>query len=315
MVEQQPPRVRPGRPRTLDPQRGRRERLRRAVLASRARVEVRLRVGPPTPGGPGEPGPGPADAERLSAALAQLSRAEDSRSLEIGWALLNAADDLVTSTYTDDEVNAAIVVLRQQIDHGEISGWRQKAIADLLDHVTPPGAVPPPGDPVPGYGMPTRASDRVLLLQALRLRNNHYDLGHHTLRVSATRRVWLLIIGIVLLGVGAAVAWGDVRQPGDILVSGRVIGGVLVAGMLGAVTSAIQRLAVDPQTSVVLQLGSFTATVTRLFVGAVAALTVYLAHRGGILSFPGTHALPLLILASFGAGFAERLVVFHGKSA
>ena len=75
--------------------------------------------------------------------------------------------------------------------------------------------------------------------------------------------------------------------------------------------SAIQRLAQNPTDPIPAQLGSFTATLTRPLIGAVAALTTYLASVAGLILDQEQHWSALLVLAAFAASFSERLVVYH----
>lgn len=99
--------------------------------------------------------------------------------------------------------------------------------------------------------------------------------------------------------------------------SGVVLGGwwlpvvAAITGALGAVVSAIQRLAQNPTDPIPAQLGSFTATLTRPLIGAVAALTTYLASVAGLILDQEQHWSALLVLAAFAASFSERLVVYH----
>jgi hypothetical protein len=88
----------------------------------------------------------------------------------------------------------------------------------------------------------------------------------------------------------------------------------MLAGVLGAVTSAIQRLARDPvQGTIPARIGSFTAVGTRLFVGAVAGLLAYAGALAGLGEEPDS-GLAITLLAAFGAGFAERLATISQTS-
>jgi hypothetical protein len=105
-----------------------------------------------------------------------------------------------------------------------------------------------------------------------------------------------------------------VDDPGNDVGQTWVLLSAVVAGVLGSITSALQRLASDPRASRVADMGSFTSTLTRPFIGAVAALTVFLAVYGGLLNLEGGNDVAILILASFAAGFTERLIVYQGPS-
>ena len=160
--------------------------------------------------------------------------------------------------------------------------------------------------------------------QALAIRNGHFANQYTTLDITAHRRLWLLLMGLVLLGAFVAIVLTNgvqldppVRR-GDpaaaVLQQPWVIGSMLLLGALGSVVSAIQRLVSQPlMKRIPDQLGSFTATVTRPLIGTVAALTVLLAALGG-LAVPEERPVPLMLLAAFTAGLSERLVVHREKS-
>ncbi len=166
----------------------------------------------------------------------------------------------------------------------------------------------------------TLREDRLLVREALVVRYGYSGNTYTSLAITAHRRLWLMLLGLVVLGAvlfGIAQAPDLDPQPTGDLPPSSVLAPVWVPltmaclGALGSVVSAIQRLAVDPLTGPVpAQLGSFTATVTRPLIGAVAALTVFLAARGG-LAVPEAHPVPLLLLAAFTAGLTERLVVYR----
>ncbi len=81
----------------------------------------------------------------------------------------------------------------------------------------------------------------------------------------------------------------------------------MLLGVLGATTSAAQRSTRITPERIPTQLGSAVASLSRVPIGAVAGLTVWLfsvATASG-----GTIAAANMLLAAFGAGFAERLIV------
>lgn len=120
-------------------------------------------------------------------------------------------------------------------------------------------------------------------------------------------RVLLLCFGIASLGAMILIAEKDDSISGSLEWSLPIGYLTVLAGVLGAVTSAIQRLARDPvQGTVPARVGSFTAVGTRVFVGAVAGLTAYAAAFAS-LGDNVDSGLAITLLAAFGAGFAERL--------
>lgn len=168
------------------------------------------------------------------------------------------------------------------------------------------------------------AHDVALVREAVAERDRHFADLYTTLEITSRWRLWLLIMGLALLiSFVALVLTSDfqlgpsltqVEEPAADLQRPWVAGSMLLLGALGSVVSAIQRLARQPLKSTIpVQLGSFTATVTRPLIGAVAALTVLLAALGG-LAVPQTHPVPLMMLAALTAGLSERLVVYRDKN-
>jgi hypothetical protein len=148
----------------------------------------------------------------------------------------------------------------------------------------------------------------------MKVRNDYFNNAYYVERIIAQRRLILNSIGISVLLVALGLGWwaSATNELGAV----QLAVSSAVAGMIGAVTSASQRLVAHPATPAPTDLGSFTAVVVRLFIGAVAALTLYFAVLCGFVAFP-THENALLVLASFGVGvgFAERLVVYHPPQA
>lgn len=81
-------------------------------------------------------------------------------------------------------------------------------------------------------------------------------------------------------------------------------------GLLGALTSAAQRSTRVRRERVLIQLGSHTASFSRIPIGLIAGMTVWL-FSVATADASSINAANLL-LAAFGAGFAERLVVQYG---
>jgi hypothetical protein len=224
---------------------------------------------------------------------------------DAGWARLHGALELEVLAYSSKEVAATAVALKREVVDGNISGWEAKAIRRLLKEVNRKQAT-------------NDESAREFLRQAMKVRNDYFNSAYYVERIVAQRRLWLaglgialliaaLVLGVLILDDEDGVDYKDLRVP---LLSA-------TAGMIGAVTSAIQRLVAHPATAAPTDIGSFTAVLVRPFIGAVAALSVYLAVLGDFVRFWGEGAAPvaLLILASFGVGFAERLVVYHPPQA
>jgi hypothetical protein len=256
---------------------------------------------------------------------------------DLGWGLLHRARETQILLLTEAEVGAVAVSLAAEARADKLKGWRMRAVHSLLAQMhNPPAGLDDAAHAKRAGGEPTGAEDKVpdvkeslthdvaLVRQALAERNRHFADEYTTLAITSHRRLWLLLMGLVLLvAFVALVLVSDVQldspvtqveQPAADLQQPWVAGSMLLLGALGSVVSAIQRLVSEPlKSSTPVQLGSFTATVTRPLIGAVAALTVLLAALGG-LAVPQTHPVPLMLLAALTAGLSERLVVYRDKS-
>ena len=225
---------------------------------------------------------------------------------DAGWAHLHSALELEILVYSQSEVAAAKVTLRKEVKHGSVSGWEAKASRALLKQA---GKAAGPADDL----------ERTLLRVAMKVRNDYFNKAYYVERIVAQRRLWLASIGIVLVAAALALGLLILKDAGVVdIYDSRVAVLSATVGMAGAVTSAIQRLVAHPGTAAPTDIGSFTAVIVRPLIGAVAALSVYLAWLGDFVRFPSettTGSVALLTLASFGVGFAERLVVYHPPQA
>jgi hypothetical protein len=256
------------------------------------------------------------DAAEARSYLDATRRAIEEHAPAKGWALLHRAEECEVSLLDDSEIVTRAIALEREVGAEGTSVWQLDAVGNLLAQMshrraeTPPAYSPPTRPPWAASGRRHGAArDRALLRRAMELRDDYYRNRYSTLEVSAVRRLLLLMMGVVLLLLVGII----MRDRLPITTGGIgpwVAGSMAVAGMIGSITSAIQRLATDPNAPTPWHLGSFTATLTRPFIGAIAALTLFLAVSGGLITIEGD-PITLLILAAFGAGFAERLVVYQ----
>jgi hypothetical protein len=160
----------------------------------------------------------------------------------------------------------------------------------------------------------TLAMHRALLRAALHERNESLNNRYYAREHTAKQRIWLSLILVVLLAVAG---WLVVMHLDDVNVSLKtpwVLGAAAVAGVIGAVTSAMQRLRTDPKAQSPSRLGSFSTVMIQALIGSVAALTTYFTFASGLIQVPAGDTVMVLILAAFGSGFAERLVVYQPRA-
>lgn len=257
----------------------------------------------------------PQIALATAAELLRQSRVEHGRGdPDAGWARLHEAEEFECLALGRHELDARIVDLSASLGTSRYGGLPDAVIRELLPHLPRCDT-----DPRSGSAETTEQSlviDRMRLRQAWHVRNEYLNTRYYVVRVSAIRRLMLLGIGLAIAGA----IWRllHVAHPALTGADGSrawalVLG--LLAGGIGAVVSAVQRLATHPVPAMPAELDSLTATLTRPFIGAVAAATVYLAWRGGFVVFPDDHPIALFVLACFGVGFTERLVVYHPPQA
>ena len=90
---------------------------------------------------------------------------------------------------------------------------------------------------------------------------------------------------------------------------------VAIFGLLGGVISAILSVAKSStQLRIPEQMSGFFIVLMRIFVGAAAAIAVYIFFQAGILTLKITTSAMGFLAISFAAGFSERLVTRAVKS-
>ncbi|MGY1727822.1 hypothetical protein ACI79J_12710 [Geodermatophilus sp. SYSU D01062] len=155
--------------------------------------------------------------------------------------------------------------------------------------------------------------------EALRLRNRAVMDRYWRLDILRHHQVLLAAIGIPVLIVTSiilALYAPDLSAPGqDAVWKGGPIPCLLamLLGVLGATVSAAQRATTTPPHAIIERFGSYFASVSRIPIGAVAGLTVWLFSVSSVYEI-GSLDVPNLLLAAFAAGFAERLIVQGSSS-
>ncbi|GAA1594741.1 hypothetical protein [Actinoplanes couchii] len=243
-----------------------------------------------------------ADGDLAGRYIQQARAACDRHDVNSGWTHLYRARQELVLLYDEDRLLITAQSLAQEIeDPGRLVTWRAEAARRLLART---GFLPGFDGPAPG--LETR---RKFVAEALKLRNDGISNDYWRLAIVRHYQTLLIVIGapilVVVVVMISSAASGFLRES---WITGRAscVLAVLL-GILGAVTSAAQRSTRIHRERVTVQLGSFTSSFSRIPIGAVAGLTIWLfsiatASAAGINS-------PNLLLAAFGAGFAERLVV------
>ena len=264
-------------------------RLRDAIDVERSRVALR------TSGSPS----GDAALEQAGEALTLATEAHKRRDVESGWAHVHQARRLQVELFEQSEVTTGAKHLEAELAGGEFYGWRRIAIEGLLAQVLAVG----------GDGWSKSPGDRkAALAEAWTIRND--SLAKGDLDLAITRRYQAILICVALAILLATVIGSGFVNPDfvDGVDEWWVALAAALAGALGGSTSALQRTTRRGTTSVYRKHGTLLSALSRPVVGAIAGITVFLAVRAGATQ-PSDEQVAYVLLVSFGAGFAERLVV------
>jgi hypothetical protein len=232
-------------------------------------------------------------------AEAILDRAEETSDVDAKWLFVYRAREILIWAMDRDEIDAAVCSLRALATRpGDVMGGRLDAVLALLDEL----------DHALADHEDSRA--RKLLAEATRLRYDGYSNDYRRLTITRHHQAVLLFSGVPIL---FAVVWllayaTDHSQnlDGNWARGGQACVACVAVGTLGALTSAAQRSTQVKGHRVHEQLASSVNSLSRVPLGAVAGLTVWLFS---LATSDGQLNAPNMLLIAFGAGFAERLVV------
>ena len=205
--------------------------------------------------------------------------------------LASALGDLAAADATG--LAARAVIMRREAAGATIRAWRKAAIADLLDRFE--------AEPDIGQRHTWLIEARALHAEGLRLES----------RAEATQRgQHLIYVGVLVcltaLGIAGATAVWDRFDRG--IDQWWVLAAAALVGSVGGTTSVLQRGRTMTALRIPERVVAYNGGLIRPFLGAVAGGTVWLGFKAGIAK-PADHVVAYLLLAAFGAGFAERLVL------
>ena len=249
----------------------------------------------------------PPDSAHVTEAWDHVSRAWKSYragDTDTGWGQVYRARELQLLDLDSDGVRRTAVELDAEVRRsGKFNEWRREAMVSLLAPVL---------DQAAGEHQGARSA-RQALLAATRLRNDAFSNEYRGITILRRHQTRLLIIGAVAL----AVAVGAIMIGGASILttsSGEewVMGAAVAMGVVGAATSAAQRTAAIDQTRIPQRLSSNVASYSRVPIGSVAGLLVWLGSFTGVA--PAEHPAAYVLLGAFGAGFTERLVAAPAES-
>jgi len=187
-------------------------------------------------------------------------------------------------------------------ESGKLNEWRKEAIINLL------------GSRSQGV---TSAPEVEILLQALELKDEAYNNLYYQNRLS--RNLFWLLSGLMFVVISAIMLYFVlvIREMGNdyackLSLTGYIVG-VLLFGLLGALTSAILSARQRSQSSRISELGSSQViTMSKIFIGAGFSIFIFLLLRSSVaekinlFSFSISQPLDYFAIA-FASGFTERL--------
>ncbi|MBD1543591.1 hypothetical protein G9E11_15370 [Arthrobacter sp. IA7] len=256
------------------------------------------------------------------AAQAHLERATAlvrMRQIDAAWEHLYRARERAVMGMSPEAVVFAAKELSAEVEHsGKFSEWRRKAIQDLLQQVVPGGLAPEektrvtinPWTPLrrrlSGPSSPLE-TQRLALRYATHLRNESFATDYRLLRFRRIHMRRLFVLGAISAGAVTALV---VSHGANLAQTSAAQVWVLLAacgmGTAGAVISASQRAVLMNSSRIPHLLESHTASLSRVPVGAISGLLVWLGSQ--VIDGSSSTNAAYLLIAAFAAGFAERLV-------
>jgi hypothetical protein len=226
------------------------------------------------------------------------------KDMEGAWEHAYRAREQLARCLSDERLIAQAQTLRAEIrDKRRVSSWRQAAIEGLLKQLCE--------SPQPCLSEPQREE----YYEALHLRNQGVINQYRRLRIVRHQQLLLALLGapaliasIILLADStdefADPQWKTGAYPCIL---------AMLLGILGATVSAAQRSMTAPARRVPEMFAADIASLSRVPIGALTGLTVWLFTLGTVEDPTHFNAANML-LAAFGAGFAERLIVQWSSS-
>jgi hypothetical protein len=238
------------------------------------------------------------DRQAARSLITAAEKACDRLDMETAWHHFHCAQQELIDEYGIDELKLHATSLLAEIEEpGRLPQWRVKAVKQALPDLVEP------------WDISNLGSLRESVGAAMKIRNEGISNDYWRLAiVRHYQQLLVLIGGPVLLSVVTILAIYSGRIGGPEFADGPFLC-ILSAlvGVLGAVISAAKRSTGILPEHVLAQLGSNVASLSRIPIGGVAGLTVWLFSIA-TAETSSVNAANLL-LAAFGAGFAERLIV------
>lgn len=237
------------------------------------------------------------DAEPARAYHRRAVEASNRGDVDCGWSLIGRVEECLIMGFGREQVRARATGLKIETAVGGMHNpGRRKAILELVTPVTD-GARPGPDE----------VAARLRLVAAVRWHNEGATNEYRLLSLLRRNQRTLVTASVLVLAptVGLLTRHAGSVDDAASLDSSWALVTVVCLGVLGALTSAVQRSTRVARDRTPRHLETLTASLSRIPIGAVAAPTVWRTFRAGAPA--GSTVVPAMLLAGFGAGFSERL--------
>jgi len=228
--------------------------------------------------------------------------------LQQGWVALHSAQRAVLTNPNDrDSIVQAAIVLRREAEAERITGWRLKAVKDLIcepiDELEPKRVIGVP--PLRKDLEPKRVID------ALRLRDDQFDTRYFKILLRRYHLRWVFLL--LLLGIAFCLLLSFFEILPDPFTDAKRVAAVILFGALGAVVSvSLGLLSADASATIPAQQVGSSVVWMRPAIGAtlalVALIILYANEKFKIIGWDTTH-IGVILAFAFAAGFSERFVV------
>ena len=231
--------------------------------------------------------------------LLQAEERLANRDLQQGWVAVQSAHRLMILNPRDSQRAGRIAIaLRREV--GKLSGWRAKAIADLLSV--------PENSADPGAKV-----ESMKVYDAVALRDDQFNTTYFKIALRR-RHLWhLFYLLCAILALVLFLSWRNLLP--DFLNDTRRLGMVILFGALGgAISVALGLIRADVSAKIpAQQIGAFVVWMRPIIGASVALISFVILNTedaGKLLSLLHLDLKdPSILLVAFVAGFSERFIV------
>jgi 8-oxo-dGTP diphosphatase len=230
-----------------------------------------------------------------------LNKAKDAlncNEVELGWRCLNIARSMYflgLDALNDENLRKAKARVIWEEANNKLGSWRKQAVKDILfEH--------------DDFKSNISGSD---IFQAHRILSEYYE--NQFFKIAAFERHLFVLVLITTLAIASFIILTPAQSNDLIKAPDRVfVTSIIIFGIMGAVVSGMLSAKGGTEGRIPEQQISHTMIFAKLAVGAISALATYVFITSNLINIKlggnGDLTPPLILAASFAAGFTERLV-------